>query len=91
VTHLDLGRIRIHEEADHYSFLVKLMDGLFVERGFGFDIQPAFGGEFFSFLRNQGDEVRSDIASDSNHFRGCCHFQVELGLDNLAKKKYVSS
>src|SRR5439155_10328358 len=49
------------------------------------DIQPAFGGDFLSPLRDNANDVRFELEGDGKDFRRVGHLQVEPGFDDLAQ------
>ena len=50
------------------------------------DVQPAFGGQFLPFFRDQGDEVRLDVQGDRDNLLVGTHLQVHFRFDGLAQQ-----
>jgi hypothetical protein len=54
------------------------------------DIQPAFWGDFRWILRHKRGLIGVKLACQSNHFRGCGHFQVQARGNGFTQSEYVA-
>jgi hypothetical protein len=54
------------------------------------DIKAAFGGNFFTLLRDEADLLRLDAQRDIDDRLSVAHLQIQLGHDALAQTFDVS-
>src|SRR5512137_807269 len=87
---LYLISIRVYEEADRYTPVLKPGDSVSQMIHGDPDVQPSLGCQFLSLLGNQGAAVRLYGECDGQHFGCSRHLKVKACLHGLAQKLQVA-